>query len=371
MKRTGDQKDVHVAFFLPSLGGGGAERVILNLSEWFVKNGIKVDLVVARLQGELVTDISEGINVVDLRAKRLLFALGKLSRYVRANKPGYLLSTLDLANLIAILAVKLLRLSPKVCVVLAADLPNWRFWQIKKRLEKWLLIKTYPFADKIISMSKGTAQNLAEHSLVAYNDIAVIYNPVIDNSIERAIKEPVAFAGFDIDNTPYILGVGRLAPAKEFSTLIKAFSVVRKQVDVKLLILGEGQLRGDLEELVRKLGLEHDVYLPGFVRNPFPYMKNASVFALTSNWEGLGNVIIEAMACGCPVVATDCKSGPRELLNDGEYGYLVPVGDVEAVAHAILRVLVEGDATGAPAQWLEQFQTDVVAEKYLSEFLAL
>jgi len=365
-----DEKKIHIGLFLPSLVGGGAERVMLNLAKQFLRRGIKVDLILVNEKGELVNQIPPGVNVIDFKAKRMFYSLPKMILYLRKYQPDYLLSSLDLANLISILVVKVSRLSTKVIVRLVANLPSLKFSQFKKRFERWLLGKLLPQADKIISISKGTAQNFSEILPVNSADIEVIYNPIISDALIFAANEQISFSGFNIKNTSFILGVGRLVPVKDFFSLIKAFSIVRKKKKVKLVILGEGELRVELEKLVSDLGLTEDVYIPGYISNPYPFMKYASVFVLSSAREGLGNVIIEAMACGCPVVATDCKSGPRELLNDGEYGHLVKVEDVEAIANAISQVL-NGGGKVVPPEWLEQYKIEKVTQQYLDAIRSL
>ena len=165
-----------------------------------------------------------------------------------------------------------------------------------------------------------------------------------------------------------VLAAGRLVALKGFDTLLRAFARVRQQMPARLVILGEGSERSNLERLAAELGVAADVDMPGFDPNPFRYMKRAGVFVLSSRYEGLPNVLIQAMACGCPVVSTDCPNGPAEILDGGRYGPLVPVDDVEALAYAMAQALA-GKVAPAPTEWLEQFRVEVVAEQYLRVML--
>jgi len=196
----------------------------------------------------------------------------------------------------------------------------------------------------------------------------VIYNPVVSPELYEKADAPLEHPWFRSNQPPVILGVGRHYPQKGFDTLLRAFARVRQETPARLVILGEGPERPNLERLASELGVAADVDMPGFDPNPFRYMKRAGVFVLSSRYEGLPNVLIQAMACGCPVVSTDCPNGPAEILDGGRYGALVPVDDVEAMARAIVRALL-GQVAPAPADWLEQFRVEVVAEQYLRVML--
>jgi glycosyltransferase involved in cell wall biosynthesis len=199
---------------------------------------------------------------------------------------------------------------------------------------KWL----YPYADNIVCVSEGVAQDLVSQLGLAKEKVKVIYNPVVNEDLITASQAPLNHPWFEQD-IPVFLTVGRLTEQKDFITLLEAFALLRKQIVARLVILGEGELRGELEAKISKLGIAEDVSLPGFTTNPYAYMSQASAFVLSSRWEGLGIVLIEAMACGCPVIATDCPNGPREILEGGRYGYLSPVGDALALSEAMLKVL--------------------------------
>jgi len=236
--------------------------------------------------------------------------------------------------------------------------------QMSSRLAPLTAKLFYPWADGIVSVSHGVAKDLIDLTEINSGKIEVIYNPVITPELTEKAKEPVEHPWFAPGEPPVILGVGRLVAQKDFSTLIHAFAKVRKIRPARLMILGNGREEEKLQALVKDLGIEKDVAWVGFVDNPFAYMKRATVFALSSAWEGLPTVLIEALAVGIPVVSTDCPSGPAEILNAGKYGELTAVGDVKGMSEAILRVL-SGRIKSVFPEWLEQFTWETATQKYL------
>jgi glycosyltransferase involved in cell wall biosynthesis len=231
-------------------------------------------------------------------------------------------------------------------------------------LIKQLVKRFYPLADAVVARSKGVAEDLVQNMKVPRERVHVIYNPT-DPEIEAKAQEPFEHPWFKNSKIPVILCVARLAPEKDLPTLIRAFSVVRKERPAKLAILGEGSERAKLEALVKELGLEGDVWMPGFVDNPFKFMKRATVFALSSKFEGFGMVIAEALAVGTPVVSTDCPSGPAEILGGGKWGKLVPVGDCEKLAEAILETIENPLDRDALKLRGKDFSVEQVGEKWL------
>jgi glycosyltransferase involved in cell wall biosynthesis len=222
----------------------------------------------------------------------------------------------------------------------------------------------YPLADAVVACSKGVAEDLVQNMKVPRERVHVIYNPT-DPEIEAKAQEPVDHPWFKNSKIPVILCVARLAPEKDLPTLIRAFSIVRKERPAKLVILGEGSERAKLEALVKELGLEGDVWMPGFVDNPFKFMKRATVFALSSKFEGFGMVIAEALAVGTPVVSTDCPSGPAEILGGGKWGKLVPVGDYEKLAEAILETIENPPDREKLKERGRDFSLDRIGQQYL------
>jgi glycosyltransferase involved in cell wall biosynthesis len=234
------------------------------------------------------------------------------------------------------------------------------YWELIRQLVKRL----YPHADAVVACSKGVAEDLVQNMKVPRERVHVIYNPT-DPEIEAKAQEPVEHPWFKNSKIPVILCVARLDPQKDLPTLIRAFSIVRKERPAKLVILGEGSERAKLEALVKELGLEGDVWMPGFVDNPFKFMKRATVFALSSKFEGFGMVIAEALAVGTPVVSTDCPSGPAEILGGGKWGKLVPVGDHEKLAEAILETIENPPDREKLKERGRDFSLDRIGQQYL------
>jgi len=356
-----------IALFLRTLGGGGAERVLLNLAQGFVQARLEVDLVVSAGGGLDLWEIPIGIRVINLEAPRVSASLPALVRYLRQERPIAIIPSLHYANEVALLAKYLSGVPVRVLIPEHNELSmevHYHETGSRKRLIPVAARLLYPFADAIVTVSKGVAQDLAHITGLPLKRIQVIYNPVITPQIQELAKESIDHPWFNADEPPVILGVGRLEDQKDFPTLIRAFAQVRQVSPARLMILGWGPDRPQLEDLIRELGLEEDVALPGFVNNPYAYMARASVFVLSSAWEGMSNVLVEAMAVGTPVVSTDCKSGPAEVLNHGEYGSLVPVGDDEALAEAILQVLA-GNMKQIDSSWLDQFTLKASTRCYL------
>jgi glycosyltransferase involved in cell wall biosynthesis len=357
-----------IAIFFHDLGIGGAERVMLQLAQGFIEAGHAVDLVLGHAEGPLRSEVPSKARVIDFGTASPLKMFFKLMRYLRAEKPTALLSPFEVTSVIAIAAKRISHVSTRVVVRVSVHLSrNKRAQKWKKTAERLVVSRVYPLADGIIAVSQGVAEDLARYAGIPHARVKVIYNPVLSDPRITAAEQPLPHPFFADSQCPVILGVGRLTEQKDFFTLIKAFAILRKKISSRLIILGDGEERQALEELVQASGLQGLVDLPGFEINPFAFMKRASLFSLSSKWEGLPNVLIQAMACGCPVISTDCLSGPSEILKGGEYGTLVPVGDVDAMAEAMERVL-RGNVRKPPPGWLDQFTVEAVIPQYESVF---
>lgn len=334
--------EARLAIFLPSLRGGGAERVAVTLVNGMAKQGVAVDLVLAQAVGPYLPDVAPEVRIIDLQARRVIKSLWPLVRYLRRERPTATLSFMTHANVVAVLAHRLVGRPGRLVVsersTISIEAQRTKGWsdRILYAMVPW----AYRLADSMTAVSDAAARDLERFARLPEGRVQAIYNPFDLVSIERLAAEPLAHPWFAAGQPPVVLAIGRLTEQKDFPTLLRAFSLVRQKRKVRLLILGEGELHGELEELASQLGLtDDDVLLPGFVANPFAYLVRCAVFVLSSRWEGLPGVLIEALACGAPVVATDCPSGPREILEGGRWGRLVPVGDVEAMAQAIDTVL--------------------------------
>jgi glycosyltransferase involved in cell wall biosynthesis len=329
-----------IAIFLSDLYGGGAERVMLNLANGLVAHNLDVDLILVRKFGQYISQIDPKVRVVDLQGKSLIRSLPLLMGYLKQEQPSVLLSALEDTNIVAILAKTLAGTKIKTIVsvhnVLSQESSHAD--NLKRKFIPYLLRWFYLGADTVVAVSQGVARDLVKLG-VAKDKISVIYNPIVTPDLEKKLQQSLEHPWFTPEQSPVILAVGRLNQQKSFSTLIKAFTEVRKSIPARLMILGEGEQRDEMELLVTKLGVAEDVSLPGFVDNPYIYMKKSKLLVLSSAWEGFGNVLVEAMVAGTPVVSTDCLSGPAEILADGKYGKLVPVGDVDCMARAIIESL--------------------------------
>jgi glycosyltransferase involved in cell wall biosynthesis len=227
-------------------------------------------------------------------------------------------------------------------------------------LARWF----YPWADAVVTVSNAAGEDLVQITEISPEKVQTIYNPVVTDDLKEKAAEPVEHPWFQPEAPPVILGAGRLERQKDFETLIRAFRHVRTDRPARLIILGRGSLKEQLQGLAQSLGVGDDVLLPGFVNNPFTYMARSSVFVLSSRFEGLPGVLIQAMATGCPVVSTDCPSGPREILIDGELGPLVPVGDVEGLARGILETLDDPPDSRFLKDEAERFSDTAAVEAY-------
>ncbi len=375
---------MHIVLFLSGLAGGGAQRRMITLARGFAERGCRVDLVAARGEGPFRAQVPSSVRVIGLdNPWQRLPVLGNmrglwvpastwaLAGYLLRERPDVLVSTSTPANLTAIWARLCSRL--EIPLVVSVNVHLSASVQGRQRAYGWLLRRllrhSYPRADGVIAISRGVASDVAEFAGVPEERIATIYNPVDVSFIQsQARKTPDELKPElkpENSGIPLILGVGKLKRQKDFGTLIEAFARVRRVRRVRLVILGEGEERGALTRLARRLGVAADVSLPGFVANPYAWMARASVFVLSSAWEGFSNALLEALAVGCPAVSTDCPSGPREILDHGTYGPLVLVGDDRALAAAILATL---DAPPEPAFLRARaaaFSLDAAVEGYL------
>jgi glycosyltransferase involved in cell wall biosynthesis len=354
-----------VAIYVPSLGGGGAERMMVMLANAFADRGLSVDLVLANAQGPYLQNVSPVVRVVDLHSARVVASLPGLVRYLRRERLQAMLSTLNYANVIAIMARSLARVRLRLVISERSTVSLSKPLLLRGRFMTWLMHWFYPRADKVLCVSQGVADDLTETISLSPEKTSVVYNPVVSDELIEKSHVSLDHAWFKPSEPPVILGVGRLTVEKDFASLLRAFAKVRDGRPVRLVILGEGELRTTLEKLAHELGIAPDVLMPGFVDNPLPWMRKAALFVLSSRWEGLPSVLIEAMACGTPVVSTDCPSGPAEILEKGRWGRLVPVGDANALAQAVEATLDDSSQPKVAVR-ANDFNVDRAAEAYLS-----
>ena len=329
-----------IALLVPSLAGGGIATVMLVIARGLADRGHAVDLVVFRRGGDLDGRVPDDVRLIDLRTAKLAIALPKLVRYLKRTRPDLVIAASWYAVLVALAAKRLC--CPGVRLWVRQD--NVHSIQVvhagrKNRMILKTIRRLLPSAERIIAVSAGVAEDLARQAPRIAGRVRVVPNPVPHDDVAAMAAAALDHPWFDEPGVPVILSAGRLVGQKDFSTLIRAFAQVMKSRPTRLVILGEGRERGALVALARELGVAESVDLPGFVANPFAWMARARVFAVSSIYEGLSMVLVEAMACGTPVVSTDCPHGPREVLEDGRWGRLVPVGAAGALAAAILETL--------------------------------
>lgn len=332
---------LRVAFFLPHFAGGGVERVAVNLSEEYLRLGMNVDFVLVYANGVPVGSLPKDVRIINLKAERVMFALPSLVRYLRDERPDVMFSAPQHTHIILMLAKMISRSRVRTMLHIgnhiSTQVQNSRKWQ--DRYYPTLLRLLEGYADAFIAVSEGVASDLAYTAKIPLEKIRVVYNPIYRVEMEELMEQQVDHPWFSEGQPPVILAAGRLVEQKDYPTLLHAFARLRLQRSVHLVILGEGRLLPELKKLVTELNIAEDVDFHGFATNPYCFMARCSVFVLSSAWEGFANVVAEALACGAQVVSTDCKSGPEEILANGQYGQLVPVGDDVALADAILKAL--------------------------------
>lgn len=360
------------------------QRVTLNLIKEFNQQrpDLNIDLVVAVSGGEFIDQLPESVNLIDLgttfdfRTKSLIKFVPKVRQYLKTYQPKTVLSCLPAFNFLTLLSS--LGLGGKTRFFLAEHSRPYEKWLMQEeetpqrpsgllpKLASPLMQLTYPRAQAIITVSQGIAEELSHTLKASYSAIKVIYNPVVDNKTSLKAQAPLDHSWLTPGQPPVFVAVGRLVKQKDYPALIRAFAKLRQKHSAKLIILGEGNLRSQLEKLVRQLDLEGDISLAGFVENPYAYMSRARALVLSSVWETFGVVLVEALACGCPVISTDCDYGPREILQEGKYGTLVPVRDVDAIAAAMEKELMRdhSDRSALIAR-SQEFTVEKAATQYL------
>lgn len=360
-----------VALFLPSLAGGGAERVFVQLANRFAAMGVSTHLVLAEASGPYLPEVHASVQVIDLRAVGVTRSLGKLTGYLRQTRPAALLSALESSNLIAVLATRLSRRSAKSVITIRA-LPSAADTYVstaRTKLLRWLCRIVFPFADRVIANSYAVADDAANFLRMDRGRFDVIYNPLENEQIERLSQEQAGHEWLDNGDIPVVLAVGRLDVLKGFSDLLRAFSLLANERPCRLVILGEGDEREALNELAGQLGLGEDqMVMPGFVTNPFSWIARADVVVSSSIAEGFPNVILQALACGTPVVSTRSDGGATEILEDGKWGEIVPIGDESQMAAAIGRA-IDRPAMIDLKERARDFDPQLVAERYLHVLL--
>ena len=346
--------------------------MILNLCKGLVDLGCQVDLLPIKSHSEHLSDqLPTGLKVHNFRATHTLSSLPALIRYLKTECPDALLAAKDRANQIAIIAKAISGVSTRIVVRMGTTVSAALVGKSRIRKIAWYLPMRllYRRADDIIAVSHGVAEDLSRISGVKHSAMQIVQNPVISSQIFDRAREPVSHQWLKEPGVPVILGIGRLTRQKDFPTLIRAFAQVRKKLTCRLIILGEGNDRKKIEELAKKFSVETSFDLPGFVDNPYAYLSRASLFVLSSAWEGSPNVLTESLALGVPSVSTDCPSGPKEILQNGVVGKLVPVGNPHSLAEAIQETLSNPPEKNLLQSAIQEYTIESSSKRYLEVLL--
>lgn len=353
-----------IAFFLPSAYGGGAERVITTVASELSNRGYNVELLLGETDGSDV-ELPSDITVIGFDHSRLSASLPSLVEYLRKQQPSVMVSTIYLSNILVTISHLLARSDSRL-VLRVANTPSIHLASnsVRHVVGRNLLPFVYNRADQIIAISNGVKDDLVDEFSVPSKKITTVYNPIDLSMVDEQATAPLTHRWLS-ESHQTIVGLGRLTPQKDFSTLLQSFAAVHAATpSARLLILGDGELRKSLQTLAESLNISDVVEFTGYVDNPYKYLSRADLFVLSSKWEGFGLCVLEALACSCPVVSTDCPNGPREILGDGEYGRLVPVGDVERLSTMIETELTQEHDKAKIRARAEMFRVDRIVDEY-------
>lgn len=356
-----------IACFFATSGHSGVDRAMQHLIPAFVRRGYQVDLLHVRKHGPYLEPMP-GLNIIDMGSRHVYSSFIKLVDYLKAFQPCVMLSDKDRVNRTALLARFIARGQTKIVVstgtTVSIDLNH------RGTLDRWLqklsMGKLYRLADAVIVTSTGVADDMANYTGLARSRIKVVPSPVIKASLFYQSPDVPDHPWYQKKDKPIIVSVGALTQRKDFPTLLRAFARLHKNRPSRLLILGKGKEQQRLQALTQQLGIAANVDFPGFVESPYAFLAHADLFAFSSRWEGLGFVIIEALALGTPVVSTDCPSGPKEILQNGRYGRLVPVGDERAMAVAMMAGLDQPQDKSELQQAVKIYEIEHSTDCYLA-----
>ena len=367
-KVTGTIKKISI--ILPNARGGGAERLAIYLANDWVARGYLVDVIFLKMEGELLPLLGPSVCVTGLNVDRIKSSIWPLRNHLKRTRPDVVWVGMWPLTSAAVIAWLFAERPGKLYLIdhVQLSISCVRELGISKLLLGIVMKITYPFASGVMAVSKGVAADICRLSGFAENRIKVIYNPsaraVTGELASSALREQLWGRGFKY----HILSVGEFKSQKNHALLIRAFATLPRALNAKLTILGEGNLRRVMEQQIAELGLQERVSLPGFFLDPYPWFRSADQFVLSSDWEGLPTVLIEALECGVPIVSTDCPSGPAEILEDGRYGRLVPVGDADALAVGMIKCMNEVSDREALMNRAKDFSVERISDLYLDYF---
>jgi len=354
-----------ITIFIPTLNGGGAEKMMVHLANEFARNGYQVDLLVGNAKGVYLKMVDKRVSIIDFKCSRMYKTLPKLISYLIVSKSDVLLSALNHTNLISLIAKKILRGRTKHIVSIHSVTSNIPM----KKSVKYLFTKLNRNADGIIAISNAVKEDLIQNYSLNPHSIEVIYNPVITDVINEQIDLKCTNEELKIpEGTKLLMSAGRLSPVKDYPTLIKAFYEASKERSLKLLIFGEGPQKSEINELIEYYNLNGSVILMGFEKNIMSYYKYADLFILPSRSEGFGNVIIEAMGAGVNVICAKDSGSPEELLNNEEFGFLFEKSNAESLSKVILYGLDNNKDQTMLQEYSSHFHVKNIAQHYLKFF---
>jgi len=365
-----------IFFILPSLSEGGAEKIVTILLNCLDQKTFCLSLVLFEKKGKLLDKVPSGVNIYDLKKKnRFSFfnLIFKLSKIIKKEKPDVVVSFLEYANLITLSSKKLCKSKKTYWIISERSLPslsfrNMRFYRIRKFMHNWLDKE----ADLIIVNSQGTKEELIGNFHISGEKVKIIPNPVEIKKIEKLSGELPRHPWFN-EKIPILVSVGRLSKPKGFPYLLEAFSLTLKEVKCRLMILGDGEMKMKLEKIINDLNIKNSVSFLGFVENPYPYVRKANIFILSSLWEGLPNALLEAMALGKPIIVTRCSKQIEKIIENGKSGILVSPGNSKALKNAIVKLLGDKELQKKIGEEAKNkvfsFSADRITKEYESVFL--
>lgn len=347
-------------------GDGGVERMVANLCAEFAQQ-VGVDLLAIKADGGHASRIPPTVNLMHLKARHSWTSIGEIAAYLRHARPDALLVAKDRAGRAALRAKARAGVDTPVYIRLGTNLSA--ALERKDALSRWLRVlpmrRLYPRAAGVIAVSEGVRQDTLKITGLPPQRVHVIRNPVITSALAPQAAEPVPHAWLRDKTLPVVMGMGRLTRQKDFPTLIRAFAQLQPACPSRLILLGEGKDRAELEALAAQLDVAPRVLFAGFQKNPYAWLSRADLFVLSSAWEGSPNALTEALALGIPSVSTDCRSGPVEILDNGRFGPLVDVGDAGAMARAMCAVLQAPPAAASLQAAVAEYHAQTSAQRYL------
>ncbi|MEI7707005.1 MAG: glycosyltransferase [Chlorobium sp.] len=357
-----------ISIVLPNLAGGGAERIHINLAHDWISRGLTVDFILMKKTGELLSLLSPEISVIDLGVNNIRHVILPLATYLRKSSPNVILVAMWPLTSVAVISWLL---SGRNARIFLSDHEHLTSSYLKQNRVSSFKLKSsirflYPFANRVFAVSQGVKDDLCNIGKLSRSKVNVIYNPVVISDVPQSIYSQSSDYLWGADCKHRILAVGRLTIQKDYKTLIKAFLLLPSHFKAKLVILGDGPSKNEILELILKYNLHDSVILKGFIQDTYSWFRSADLFVLSSLWEGFGNVIVEALECGLPVVSTNCLSGPAEILENGRYGKLVPVGDSIALASAMIESLTQTHDREALMQRAQDFSVKQISDQYLA-----